>query len=234
MSYLAATDWNEVTAIATSVLALGLIFTVIGIRLTYKAATDDIHATKEAARIAQAAAREQIEASHRPLLIEVPPDGPISYDPLVIHPLGDAPRIHTEFAGGHVADFDPRQIYVHLGGPWASVAVPLRNVGRGLAVIDPQEIRAVGERLGEMHSRQVSHERVPPGESTRVLCTPRMTPGVADYPWVWELFVPYKDFAGRQLTVAVVRLIQDYPEDDWHLWDVSQTAPEDVTFPIGK
>ncbi|HTZ64727.1 MAG TPA: hypothetical protein VMB51_11545 [Solirubrobacteraceae bacterium] len=231
MSYIAATDWNEVTAIATSLLALGLIPTAIGIWVTYKAAKDDLHATQDAAQKAEAAAREQIAASHRPLLIEVAPDGPIACDPLIIHPAGDVPRIHTEFSGGHVADLDPRQVYVHLGGPWASVVVPLRNVGRGLAVIDPQEIRVVGERLGAMHSSKVSHERVPPNESTRILCTPRMTPGAADYPWVWELFVPYKDFAGRQLTVAVVRLIQDYPKEDWRLWDVRQSAPEDVTFP---
>jgi hypothetical protein len=232
MNYLAAINWNEFTAIATGVLALGLIPTGIGIWVTYKAAKDDLHATQDAARIAQAAAREQIEASHRPLLIEVPPDGPVSYDPLVIHPAGDVPRVRTEFPGGHVANLDPRQVYVHLDGPWASVAVSLRNVGRGLAVINPQEIRAVGERLGQMHSCQVSHERLPPGESTRVLCTPRLIHGMAaTYPWVWELFVPYRDFAGRQLTVAVIRLEQRHAEDPWHLWDVRQSAPEDVTFP---
>jgi hypothetical protein len=56
--------------------------------------------------------------------------------------------------------------------------------------------------------------------------------GVADYPWVWELFIPYKDFAGRQLTVAVVRLVQDDTKADWRLWDARQSTPEDVTFPI--
>jgi len=42
-------DWNQVTAIATSVLALGLIPTAIGIWVTYKAATDDLRATQHAA-----------------------------------------------------------------------------------------------------------------------------------------------------------------------------------------
>jgi hypothetical protein len=123
-------NWNEVTAIATGVLALGLIPTAIGIWVTYKAATDDLHATQDAAEAAQQASRDelqatreatqtaqvmaqcQIEASYRPLLIDVVPSGPISViDPLMI---GSPRRIKVEFPGGHSGAFDPRQIYVAL------------------------------------------------------------------------------------------------------------------------
>jgi hypothetical protein len=118
-------DWTEFTAIATGVLALGLIPTAIGIWVTYKAATDDLHATQHAAELAQRASRDelqatseatqtaqaqrQLEASYRPLLIDVVPTGPISpNDP----PFVTTGRIKVEFPGGHADIFDPRQIYV--------------------------------------------------------------------------------------------------------------------------
>jgi hypothetical protein len=121
-------DWNEFTAIATGVLALGLIPTAIGIWITYKAATDDLHATQRAAELAlmasreelqatreatqtaQAMAQRQLEASYRPLLIDVVPSGPISAsDPIEV---GVGKRIKVKFPGGHSDNFDPRQIYV--------------------------------------------------------------------------------------------------------------------------
>jgi hypothetical protein len=56
-------DWNEFTAIATGVLALGLIPTAIGIWVTYKAATDDLRATQQAAEVAQRASRDELQAT---------------------------------------------------------------------------------------------------------------------------------------------------------------------------
>lgn len=62
-------DWVEMTAIATTVLASGLGLTAIGVVVTSKAAKDDLIATRDAAQA-------QIEASHRPLLIDVTPTAP--------------------------------------------------------------------------------------------------------------------------------------------------------------
>jgi hypothetical protein len=140
-----------------------------------------------------------------------------------------SPRVRIDFPGGHTAEIDPRTAYVHLSGPWADVSVPLRNVGQGLAVIDTEHIAVKGQRLGEMHSRHAWRERVPPGETTRIVCTPRMTQSeAATYPWVWELMVPYRDFTGGQLTVAVVRLEQRFDDEDWLLSDIKQVAPENI------
>jgi hypothetical protein len=123
-------DWNEFTAIATGVLALGLIPTAIGIWITYKAATDDLHATQRAAELALMASREelqatreatqtaqemaqrQLEASYRPLLIDGVRTGPVSENDRV--PITSEGRINIEFPGGHGDAFDPRQIYVAL------------------------------------------------------------------------------------------------------------------------
>jgi hypothetical protein len=171
-------------------------------------------------------AQRQIEASHRPLLIDVAPTGPVdSNDDLLVS--FSSPRIRLAFPGGHTDDIDPRAIYVHLGGPWVSIAVPLRNVGQGLAVIDPQQIAARGQRLGEMAGCEVQRQRVPPGETTRVLCAPRLIQEqVATYPWVFSLAVPYYDFSGRQPSVAIVHLEQLGSGDDWRLRDVEQAQPE--------
>jgi len=242
MSYVATTDWNEVTAIATAALA-GLTFVlaiaaIIAARYAKRdidtqlqTSAEDLQVTREATEAAQAAAQRQIEASHRPLLIDVAPHGPISINDEVLE-TRSSPTIRMEFPGGHIAESDPRQGYIHLDGPWASIAVPLRNVGRGLAVIDPRGVRVVGGGLGEMAGCTVRRERVPPGETTRVLCTPRLIQGfVPPYPWAWEVLVPYRDFEGGQAAVAVVRLERMAEEAGWHLVDIKQVAPQDIALP---
>jgi hypothetical protein len=80
---MAATDWNEVTAIATGALAVLTFLLVIAailaaryaksdIETQLKTSAEDLRATREATQTAQAMAQRQIEASHRPLLIDVP------------------------------------------------------------------------------------------------------------------------------------------------------------------
>jgi hypothetical protein len=124
---MAATDWNEVTAIATGALAVLTFLLVIAailaaryaksdIETQLKTSAEDLRATREATQTAQAMAQRQIDASHRPLLIDVPPDGPISYDPLTITPLGNVPSIHVEFPGGHGGPFVPMRAEVRAEG----------------------------------------------------------------------------------------------------------------------
>jgi len=237
MSCVAATDWNEATAIATAALALlTFALAVAAIIAAYYAkrsidaelqtSAEDLRATREATEAAQTMAQRQIDASHRPLLIDVAPTGPIDdNDDLLVN--YSAPRVRLAFPGGHTDDADPRAIYVHLGGPWVSIAVPLRNVGQGLAVIDPQQITAHGQRLDEMTSCEVQRQRLPPGETARIICTARMIQGqVATYPWVLSVAVPYCDFSSGQPAMAIVHLEQLGREEDWRLRDVEQAQPE--------
>jgi hypothetical protein len=232
-------DWSEFTAIATGVLALGLIPTAIGIWITYKAATDDLHATQRAAELALMASREelqamreatqtaqemaqrQLESSYRPLLIDVVPTGPVSQnDPVLVA----APTLmEIEFPGGHSDTIDSRQTYVALSGGRINIAVPLRNVGNGLAVVLPALITVVGQRIGGMEGSSIQSKLVPPGETTRVVCAPRLTQlEAASYPWVVILTVPYQDFADGQQTIARVFLEQRYKEGVWVLSGIDQ------------
>lgn len=244
-------DWNEVTAIATGVLALGLIPTAIGIWVTYKAATDDLRATQHAAEVAQrashdelqatreatqtaqATAQRQLAASYRPLLIDVVPSGPVSENDRVL--IASQGRINVEFPGGHTDGFDPRQIYVGLSGGRINIAVPLRNVGSGVAVVLPALIWVGGQRIGTMEGCDVQSKLVPPGETTRVVCAPRLTQQeMADYPWVVILHVPYQDFAGGQLTIARVMLEQRYKETEWVLHAIDQLIGDDAREQMDK
>jgi hypothetical protein len=244
-------DWSEFTAIATGVLALGLIPTAIGIWITYKAATDDLRATQQAAEVAQRASRDeleatreatrtaqamaqrQLEASYRPLLIDVVPTGPVSLNDPIDMALGD--RIWVEFPGGHGDTFDPRQIYVALGGGRINIAVPLRNVGSGVAVVLPALIWVGGQRMGTMEGCHVQSKLVPPGETTRVVCAPRLTQQeMADYPWAVIVHVPYQDFAGGQLTIARVMLEQRFKETEWILRAVDQLIGGDAREQMDK
>jgi hypothetical protein len=191
----------------------------------------DLSTTREATAAAQAAVQRQIEASYRPLLIDIPPYGPIDpNDPLIPT---DSPRIRLDFPGGHTDDADPRQVYVALSGSVVNIAVPLRNVGQGLAVIDPNTITVFGQRIGSMEAPVVQRKRIPRGEITRILCTPRLTSPsleVAQYPWTLEVRVPYCDFVGGQGAVVVVYLEQRFSDSEWTLRDIEQVAP-DATVP---
>ena len=167
-------------------------------------------------------AQRQLEASYRPLLIDVVPTGPVSSNDPVLA-VATQPLIHVEFPGGHSDRFDPRQIYVALSGGRMNIAVPLRNVGNGLAVVFPALITAGGQRIGAMEGSSVQSKLVPPGDTRRVVCAPRLTQlEAATYPWVVILKVPYQDFADGQQTIARVFLEQRYKEGDWVLSGIDQ------------
>jgi hypothetical protein len=104
------------------------------------------------------------------------------------------------------------------------VSVPLRNVGRGLAVINTDGVFIEGPALGGRQGvALVRRERVAAGGTTRVTVrasvivgSDRLTPGDR-----WVMTVPYADFAGRQRTVAVVSLsCLLEPDGPWHVVDV--------------
>jgi hypothetical protein len=234
-----AVDWNEVTAIATAALAL-LTFILAGaaihaaryakrdIDTQLETSAADLRATREATVAAQEMAQRQLEASYRPLLIDVAPDSGAEVGEEVMLSLGE-PVIHLSFPGGHTGEVAPYNAYVGLSGPRVNVAVPLRNVGNGLAVISPLSIRLLGQRVLEQRRGEqvadVRRPRVPPGETTRILCAPQISHAeMAEYPWILTLRVPYFDFAGGQGSVAIVHLAQPFQDGPWSLLSVTHEA----------
>jgi hypothetical protein len=245
-------DWNEFAAIATGALAvfaaiaaryarLAALYAKRDIEVQLEASHDELEAAREATETAQAMAQRQIEvsqrqleASYRPLLIDVVPTGPVSPNDPLASGLGH--RIKVEFPGGHSDNFDPREIYVGLSGGRMNIAVPLRNVGNGVAVIVPNLIWVGGQRvIVPMEGTIVQSKLVPPGETTRVVCAPRLTQQeMADYPWVVILHVPYWDFAGGQLTIARVMLEQRFKETEWILRGIDQLVGDEAEDQMDK
>lgn len=138
---VASIPWtDEVTALATLGLAVLTFLLVIAamiaaaltkrsIDVQLKAAAEDLQATREATRVAQSAAERQIEASHRPLLIEVAPEGPIYPDmgawrPKTLTRDGLVPTgpevVELEFAGGSLREDRPSRC-VRRARRWANL-----------------------------------------------------------------------------------------------------------------
>jgi hypothetical protein len=177
---------------------------------------DEIAAMRETTAEQVAAAREEVDASHRPLFIELAPTAPISPD-MGAHRQPDinaAPgreipmTITLRLPGLPSEEIDPRMLFVKLAAGSAFVSVPPRNVGRGLAVINQQDVTLTGPTLGDFQAILVRRVRVPDRETTQVtvrvtyaIGSPRLTPNDR-----WVLRVPYTDFAGKQPTVAIITI----------------------------
>jgi hypothetical protein len=231
MCYFGAIDWNEITAISTAALAALTFALVIAaffaaryakrdIETQLATSAEDLKATRDATEAAQSAVQRQIEASYRPLLVDVTETTSVHSD---LDP-GDQVRLH--FPGGHDVDVDWRRVYVGHPAGRICVAVPLRNVGTGLAVIEADSIRVVGDGIDRtVLGREVHRERVPPGETTRILCTHGVVPSAERQHL--QLLVLYRDFAGEQAAFADVRL-ERVEGDQWRVRGVTPVAPENV------
>ena len=204
-------------------------------------AAADLQATREATRAAQEVAQRQLEAEHRPLLIDVAPGSPVSdvLTPATRYAVSPElkqghPYVQLSFPRGHSVNIDPYLVHVHIASGWAFVGLPLRNVGRGLATINPQDIRLFGPGLGELAQCDVLRERVPPGESSRILCASRYDHAKeVNFPHVLQLIVPYRDVNGAQLSAAVFDLVQPEREEPWTVRTVRQASTGDVGLPSG-
>jgi hypothetical protein len=245
---VAGINWGEATAIATivlavltGVLALAAIVAAVLARRGLHTAAEDLQASREATRAAQENADRQMEAEHRPLLIDVAPGSSVS--DVLLPPARYAarklltqgqPYVQMNFPHDHSVNIDPYRVYVHIASGWAYAGVPLRNVGRGLATIDPDDIRLFGSGLEQLSQCEVLRERVPAGESSRILCTSHYNhTHQIGFPHVLTLLVPYRDFAGGQLVVAYVRLAQHEMDEPWTLSSVKQVRPADIALPSG-
>lgn len=223
----ASIDWNEVTALATAALAL-LTFVlagaaIIAAKYARQAIAADLKTAREATEAAQRMTRLQIESTHRPLLIDVTEttSKPSDLDPSATPSL--------KFPGGNEVVRDWRQVYLDAFQYQLDVAVPLRNVGTGPAVIEKDGIRVFGGGVeAEEVDSAVHRERVPPGETTRILCACRFpaSRSIPDaVPDTVRMVVPYCDFSGAQATIANV-LIERVEEEHWQVTSVTPVAPE--------
>jgi hypothetical protein len=113
--------------------------------------------------------------------------------------------ITLDLPGDEPVEIDPRSGFVRLARGSAFVSVPLRNVGRGLAVIDEAGVSSRGHTLGSMQKAVVRRVRLPVAETARItvravyrlVAEQRLT---TDDRWV--ILVPYTDFAERHRTVV--------------------------------
>jgi len=244
---VADTNWAEVTGIATG--ALAVLTTVLGVAAIWAAllakralstAAEDLEASRDATRAAQANADRQMRMEQQPLLIDVAPGSAVS--DVLLPPTRFAtgeltqgqPYVQMNFPHGHNVNLDPHRIYVDIASGWAYVGVPLRNVGRGLATIDPDDIRLFGPGLERLAVCDVLRQRVPPGESSRILCTSHYSHvEQPSFPHTLEFLVPYRDFAGDQLTVAYFRIVQRDKDEPWTLSSVRQVLPANFALPSG-
>lgn len=242
----------DLTATATLILGaitFALVIATVALVMVTRAAADE--ARGEA--LAQLKILErQFGAEHRPLLVDVLLDGPIpadmprpdevlSQDMLCLLPAT------IYWAGVPSGDYDPRAILVAGDERTVRVSVPLRNVGRGLAVVDAGGIEVAGQwgwPLSMVESVSVYRRQVPVGETTRIEIAagiraqeapPNQQAVLGDI----CITVPYTDFAGQQRAVVrmgLVELEQDQwaqPRRDgerdrrgpWRIRRVEQTAP---------
>jgi hypothetical protein len=202
---------GDLTATATLVLAaitLGLVIATIALVLVTRSATAQARAD---ARVELDLLQRQFGAEHRPLLVDVltaapvPPDMPM----FAVTDPTTPPKTAIQLPG-MVAPlrFDPRRVFGHIEGGRVFVSVPLRNVGRGLAVIDGSEIEIEGPGVGQLQYRTIMRYHVPVNETTRVdLATGYKLGEPIEKGTVWLLTVPYTDFAGEQRTVAKLQLV---------------------------
>jgi hypothetical protein len=230
----ALADATLVLAAATVALA---VISVLGIRSARTDVTRQIDAMRTATDEQLAAAREELDAAHRPLLIEVFASGPIYPDmgarsnPSISRAAGrEIPEtISLRFDGTAPSEIDPRFVFVDFERGMAFISVPLRNVGRGLAVVVESDIAANGDALYDLKAPpSASRVRVPVGETTRVNIVARQQAGVSVGPGdQWAVTVPYTDFAGRQRTVARVILERSDSSPapfQWHIASVEDAA----------
>lgn len=247
---------GSLTATATLVLAgitLALVFATIWLVLSTRAGTS--RAQKDA-RAELKVLQRQVGSSYRPLLVDVltsappAPDMGAEYDVdsrqgpnATAHEPG--PVVWTKLPAIEPSLFDPRTPFVLFQGGKIFLSVPLRNVGRGLAVIDGDDVELAGSLVGSVEYRAIQRHHVPVGETTRIdLITGayrwdnsyEVVPGRVMFGIAWRLAVPYLDFAGEQRTTATLQIVcrGDQVEGPWLVERVDQGPPQQDEPPINE
>ena len=194
MTALPMADVSAKATLVLAVIALVLALATLAFVLVTRAATTD--ARKDAAA-ERDLLRRQLAAGYRPLLVDVLSTAPLPDD---VDPRFDvAPQPQG---------FDPRTVFVKVDAGKLFISIPLRNVGRGLAVIDRSGVGISGPGLGEPGHRVVQRSHIPVTETTRIdIAAAHAVGEPIAMGTVWELRVPYADFAGTQRTVVSLQLV---------------------------
>jgi hypothetical protein len=219
----AGLDSTAIAALVLAAIMLALTIATVALVLVTRAATDRARAD---ARAALELLRRQLAAGQRPLLVDVPPDVPVPADGPV-EASHASRRSELQLPGmTDAALVDPREVFVASDGDRVYISVPLRNVGRGLAVVDEATVEIEGISLGPVEHRSVQRHQVPVGGATRVdMVAIRRTEDATPRGTAWELSVPYSDFVGEQRTLAKLQIVC-HGEDIEGPWVVGRVIQE--------
>ena len=240
----AAGPSDSLTAVATLVLSgitLSLVFATIWLVLSTRAGTDRARAD---AKAELKVLERQIGAGYRPLLVDVLPSAPVPDDMGALYDVTwsqganatahePGPVIETKLPGMVARFFDPRTAFVLFQGGKIFLSVPLRNVGRGLAVVDCDGVELAGSLVGALEYRKIQRRHVPVGETTRIDLIAgayrwdnsyEVVPGRVMFGVAWDLAVPYLDFGGEQRTTARLQIVSrgDQVDGPWVVERVDQ------------
>ena len=190
--------------LALAAITLALVIVAVALVATTRARTARALAD---ARKELDLVRHLLGAEHRPLLVDVLSSAPVPRD---------MDTRASAFPGLEPRPFDPRTVFVAFEAEKIYVSVPLRNVGRGLAVVDGGGVALAGPLVGNVEYRTVQREHVPVEETTRIdLIAIYLTEQGSDPSEqgstmrgiAWQLTVPYSDFAGQQRALARLQIV---------------------------
>ncbi len=251
-----ATSSDNLTSIATLALAgitLGLAAATVALVLVTRAATAQARAD---ARAEVKILKRQVGAGYRPLLVDVLTTGPVPADMgalydvtwsqgpnATVHEPG--PVVETKLPAMELRMFDPRTIFVLFQAAKIYLSVAVRNVGRGLAVIDGDGVELAGPLVGALEYRTIHRYHVPVGETTRIdlitrayrwTASEEVVPGRVMFGIAWELAVPYLDFAGEQRTTARLQIVcrGEDVNGPWVVERVEQESPPEDEPRVGE
>jgi hypothetical protein len=213
---------SELTAYATLGLAVLTVIVAIAAAVGIRNASGQLREARKGSAQAQQMIERQIDATRQPLLIDVPPDGPIDPNERLI-PGRPQPRVQIRFGDGVEVESDPRLICVERLGSRLYIAVPFRNVGTGVAVLNPMfGVLIQSEQVPETSYARAERRIVPPGENTRITCIGGIWEEPEAYPWTVAIGVVYHDLIDRQESVTTAYLEQTSADAPWVLRDIER------------
>ena len=194
MSALPVADLTATATLVLAAIVLVLALATVSLVLATRAATAN---ARRAAAAELEVLQRQLAAGYRPVLVDVLTTAPAPDDMDARLDVAQQPQ-----------DFDPRTVFVKVDDAKVFISVPLRNVGRGLAVIDRSGVGISGPSIGEPEHRAVQRNHIPVGETTRIdVITAHAVEEPIPSGTIWELRVPYADFAGAQRTVVGLQIV---------------------------
>ncbi len=130
-----------------------------------------------------------------------------------------------------LVDVPPSTVDVAIEAGKVHLAVPLRNIGGGVAVVDGDRLALEGNGIGTLESRAVQRAHVPVNEATRIelVAAYRMHELGEPRAAAWQLTAPYADLGGGQRTLARLLIVcrGDDVQGPWYVDRVEQQSSAD-------